>query len=298
MAATSSGRVVPAEGSHADGSLLALAAAARPKQWIKNLVLPLPFLFGGALETAEGWVLAAAGFAAFSAIASGIYLVNDVMDRERDRAHPEKRHRPLASGRLSVPAAVTGRSSSRSAASRAPSCSGRRSADGAPRYAALMLAYSFVLKRIPFLEALIVAAGMPLRALAGAALAGVLPSLFLIVCAYLLALFLVAGKRQWEFHHAGLPVAPRSTGPALAAYARGGPRLPLHRDGPGDGVGIQRLQRHPGDDRALSAARRSRRRFRSSCSASRATFTSSTAAAEGATPPRPSSWTIRGSWSS
>src|SRR5262245_52418358 len=100
MAATSSGEIVPAEGSHPGSSLAALAAAARPKQWIKNLVLPLPFLFGGALKTADGWILAAAGFAAFSAIASGIYLVNDVMDRERDRAHPEKRFRPLASGRL------------------------------------------------------------------------------------------------------------------------------------------------------------------------------------------------------
>ena len=99
MAATSSGEAVPAEGSDAGGSLAALgalAAALRPKQWIKNLVLPLPFLFGGALASAEGWLRAAAGVAVFSAIASGIYLVNDIMDRERDRAHPEKRSRPLA----------------------------------------------------------------------------------------------------------------------------------------------------------------------------------------------------------
>src|SRR5881397_2539378 len=101
MAATSSGEAVPAEASYAGRSLTALFAGARPKQWIKNLVLALPFLFGGALRSADGWLLAAAGVAVFSAIASGIYLVNDVMDRERDRAHPEKRHRPLASGRLS-----------------------------------------------------------------------------------------------------------------------------------------------------------------------------------------------------
>ena len=84
-------------------------------------------------------------------------------------------------------------------------------------YALLMIAYSLLLKRIPFLEALIVAAGMPLRALAGAALAGVEASNFLLICAYLLALFLVAGKRQWEFHNAG----ERSSfehRPALAAY--------------------------------------------------------------------------------
>jgi 4-hydroxybenzoate polyprenyltransferase len=84
-------------------------------------------------------------------------------------------------------------------------------------YAGLMLAYSLLLKRIPFLEALIVAAGMPLRALAGAALAGVWPSRFLLVCAYLLALFLVAGKRQWEFHNAGHRSSSEHR-PALAAY--------------------------------------------------------------------------------
>jgi hypothetical protein len=59
------------------------------------------------------------------------------------------------------------------------------------------------LKRVPFVEALIVAAGLPLRALAGAALAGLLPSFFLMGCAYLLALFLVVGKRQWELQNAG-----------------------------------------------------------------------------------------------
>ncbi len=221
MAATSSGRVVPAEGSHADRSLLALAAAARPKQWIKNLVLPLPFLFGGVLKTADGWVLAAAGFVAFSAIASGIYLVNDIMDRERDRSHPEKRHRPLASGRLTVPAAAAGAVLLEVGGLGAAFLLGPTFGRWCAAYAALMLAYSFVLKGIPFLEALIVAAGMPLRALAGAALAGVFPSLFLIVCAYLLALFLVAGKRQWEFHHAGLRSSSEHR-PALASYGAEG----------------------------------------------------------------------------
>ena len=217
MAATSSGEVVPAEGSAEGGSLAALVAAARPKQWIKNLVLPLPFLFGGALGSADGWLLAAAGLAAFSLIASGIYIVNDVMDRERDRAHPEKRHRPLASGRLAIPTAVAGAVCLEvlglSAAFLLRPAFGRWCA----AYAALMLAYSFLLKRIPFLEALIVAAGMPLRALAGAALAAVWPSRFLLLCAYLLALFLVAGKRQWEFHNAGLRSSSEHR-PALASY--------------------------------------------------------------------------------
>jgi 4-hydroxybenzoate polyprenyltransferase len=217
MPVTSTSETTPGKTPAPGGSLGALVTAARPKQWVKNLVLPLPFLFGRALSTPGGWLLAAAGFVIFSGIASGIYIVNDVMDRERDRAHPEKRHRPLASGRLAVSTAVAAAVALEivglSAAFLLQPNFGRWCA----AYAGLMMAYSLLLKRIPFLEALIVAAGMPLRALAGAALAGVWPSRFLLLCAYLLALFLVAGKRQWEFHHAGTRSSSEHR-PALGAY--------------------------------------------------------------------------------
>ena len=214
---TSSRQAAPVEMPAAGSSLSGLVAAARPKQWIKNLVLPLPFLFGRALGTPAGWLLAAAGFVVFSCIASGIYIVNDVMDRERDRAHPEKRHRPLASGRLAVSTAVSAAVVMEVAGLAAAFLLRPDFGQWCAAYAALMIAYSLLLKRIPFLEALIVAAGMPLRALAGAALAGVFPSRFLLICAYLLALFLVAGKRQWEFHNAGHRSSSEHR-PALAAY--------------------------------------------------------------------------------
>ncbi len=217
MAVTSSSEATPVEMRAAGGSLAALVAAARPKQWIKNLVLPLPFLFGRALGTPRGWLLAAAGFFVFSGIASGIYMVNDVMDRERDRAHPEKRTRPLASGRLGVPMALAAAAPLLVLGLGAAFLLGADFGRWCAAYAALMIAYSLLLKRIPFLEALIVAAGMPLRALAGAALAGVWASPFLLICAYLLALFLVAGKRQWEFHNSGHRSSSEHR-PALAAY--------------------------------------------------------------------------------
>jgi 4-hydroxybenzoate polyprenyltransferase len=182
---------------------LAVLHSARPAQWVKNLVLPLPFLFGGALASPRGWRLATAGLVCLCAITSAIYLVNDVMDRERDRVHPIKRHRPLAAGTLNPAVAL--------AAAAVLGAAGLASAFllAAPfgrwiaLYAGLMIAYSLWLKRVPFLEALIVAAGLPLRALAGAGLAGVVPSPSLMACAYLLALFLVVGKRQWELQHAG-----------------------------------------------------------------------------------------------
>lgn len=208
---------------HAVGSLPAarglsgLLVSMRPAQWVKNLVLPLPFLFGGALSSPRGWWLAAAGFTAFCAVASSIYLVNDVMDRERDRAHPVKRLRPLAAGDLPVTPAIVAALVLGGGGLIASFRLSERFGVWVAFYALLMLAYSLLLKRIPFLEALIVAAGLPLRALAGAALAGLAASSFLMGCAYLLALFLVIGKRQWELQHAGHSTSSEHR-PALAAY--------------------------------------------------------------------------------
>jgi 4-hydroxybenzoate polyprenyltransferase len=217
MTATSSGEPAAAVGDSAIRALSALFFSARPAQWVKNLVLPLPFLFGGALGTGRGWALAAAGFLVFCAVSSAIYLVNDVMDRERDAAHPVKRLRPLAAGELRpaiavAAAAVLGVGGLAAAFALEPGFG-----QWCALYAALMVTYSLWLKRVPFLEALIVAAGLPLRALAGAALAGLAPSLFLMGCAYVLALFLVVGKRQWELQHAGHRSSAEHR-PALAAY--------------------------------------------------------------------------------
>ena len=199
----------------------ALLLSTRPSQWIKNLVLPLPFLFSGALIRPRGWGLAAAGVIVFCAVSSAVYLLNDVVDRERDSAHPVKRHRPLAAGEIR-PATALAAAAPLAALGLAAGfllqpVFGRWCA----LYAALMIAYSLWLKRVPFLEALIVAAGLPLRALAGAALAEVPASFFLMGCAYVLALFLVVGKRQWELQNAGHSAAFEHRA-VLAAYGTEG----------------------------------------------------------------------------
>ena len=201
--------------------LSGLLVSARPAQWVKNLVVPLPFLFGGALATARGWRLAVAGFVVFCLVTSAIYLVNDVMDRERDRAHPVKRRRPLAAGELGIGVALATAAIAGLGGLAAAFLLSTRFGIWSALYAALMVAYSLLLKGIPFLEALIVAAGLPLRALAGAALAGVTASSFLMGCAYLLALFLVIGKRQWELQHAG-QISSSEHRPVLAAYRHEG----------------------------------------------------------------------------
>ena len=217
MAVTSPKERSAAVSLPATRGLSGLVVSARPAQWVKNLVLPLPFLFGGALSSARGWKLAAAGFAVFCAITSAIYLINDVMDRERDRAHPVKRRRPLAAGELGVGTAIGAAAVLGVVGLPAAFLLSRSFGMWTGLYAGLMLAYSLWLKRIPFLEALIVAAGLPLRALAGAALAGLAASSFLMGCAYLLALFLVIGKRQWELQHTG-QISSSEHRPVLAAY--------------------------------------------------------------------------------
>jgi 4-hydroxybenzoate polyprenyltransferase len=221
MAATSSGEPASAAGFSSLRTLTALFVSLRPAQWVKNLVLPLPFLFGGALGEARGWVLAGAGFLVFCVVSSAVYLVNDVMDRERDRAHPVKRHRPLATGELPVPAALAAAGMLLAAGLLVGFLLSRAFGQWCFLYAGLMVAYSLWLKRIPFLEALIVAAGLPLRALAGAALAELLPSFYLMGCAYLLALFLVVGKRQWELQNAGREASAEHR-PVLASYDASG----------------------------------------------------------------------------
>jgi 4-hydroxybenzoate polyprenyltransferase len=219
-AASSHDRALPAAESPL-GTLAALFVSARPAQWVKNLVLPLPFLFGGALATSRGWALAAQGLVLFCAITSAIYLVNDVVDRERDRAHPVKRSRPLASGRLRVSTALVVAVPLGLGGLAAAFALSRGFGGWCAIYVALMISYSLWLKKVPFLEALIVAAGLPLRALAGAALAELPASAFLMGCAYLLALFLVVGKRQWELQNAG-GAQPSEHRPVLAIYGTEG----------------------------------------------------------------------------
>ncbi|HJW13300.1 MAG TPA: UbiA prenyltransferase family protein [Thermoanaerobaculia bacterium] len=203
MAATPSRETVSAAAFSRRSALSALFVSLRPEQWVKNLVLPLPFLFGKTLGEARGWVLAGAGLLVFCVISSAVYLVNDVMDRERDRAHPVKRRRPLATGELGVGAALAAAGVLAAAGLLVAFLLSPAFGSWCLFYVVLMIAYSLWLKRVPFLEALIVAAGLPLRALAGAGLARVPASLFLMGCAYLLALFLVVGKRQWELQNAG-----------------------------------------------------------------------------------------------
>src|SRR6185295_1299273 len=80
-------------------------ASLRPRQWVKNLFVFGGLVFGQKLFTPAVWA-AGAAFLIFCGLSGAVYLLNDVADRRQDRLHPDKRHRPVAAGRLSAPAAV------------------------------------------------------------------------------------------------------------------------------------------------------------------------------------------------
>jgi 4-hydroxybenzoate polyprenyltransferase len=87
-------------------TLLQAFKAARPHHWAKNLLVVAPVLSGHRWQDATAWTQAGLCFAGFSALASAVYVLNDILDRDADRKHPSKQYRPVASGALSVPAAT------------------------------------------------------------------------------------------------------------------------------------------------------------------------------------------------
>lgn len=176
----------------------ALAVSLRPHQWTKNLVVLAALAFSKHLFDADAAARAGLAFVAFCALASAVYLVNDVLDLERDRLHPAKRTRPIASGALPVAAARAAAAALFTAGLAAGLALGGPFTLCALAYAALGLAYSLALKHVVIVDVLTVALGFVLRAVAGALAIGVHFSPWLVVCTLLLALFLALAKRRHE----------------------------------------------------------------------------------------------------
>jgi 4-hydroxybenzoate polyprenyltransferase len=176
----------------------ALFVSLRPHQWLKNLVVLAALVFSKHLFDADALAQALLAFAVFCALAGAVYLVNDLADLERDRLHPAKRMRPLASGELSPNVARASAALLFVAALAAAWTLGAGFLVCALAYPALGLAYSLGLKHVVILDVLAVALGFVLRAVAGAVAIGVHFSPWLLVCTILLALFLALAKRRHE----------------------------------------------------------------------------------------------------
>ena len=174
-----------------------LVVSLRPRQWVKNLFLFAGLVFGQKLFTPAVWT-AGAAFLIFCGLSGAVYLLNDVADRGRDRLHPDKRHRPVAAGHLSVPAAVTAAIVLIVAGLAVSVWLSRGFALAALSYVALLTAYSAWLKHLVIVDVLVVAIGFVLRAVAGALAVQVAISGWLLICTFLIALFLALGKRRHE----------------------------------------------------------------------------------------------------
>jgi len=174
-----------------------LLRALRIRQWTKNLVVFAGLAFSGTASDPDTLLRAVAAFAAFCAAASAVYLVNDVIDRERDRAHPEKRHRPIAAGTLSVGAALMVALLLAGGALLVAAWLGRVML-ALGLYLALQAVYSLKLKHVVLLDVFCIATGFTLRVLAGVWAIDAWLSPWLVACTVQLALFLALCKRRAE----------------------------------------------------------------------------------------------------
>jgi 4-hydroxybenzoate polyprenyltransferase len=188
----------PSERASSGSLAFAIVRALRPRQWTKNLAAYAPLLFARSVFQPGAALHATQAVASFCLIASGVYVLNDWMDREKDRLHPEKRLRPIAAGLIPGPMAAV----------MLVLCwvAGGALAYGArPQflavvagYVGLQVAYTFALKRMVILDVVVIALGFVIRVAGGGVAIDVPLSNWLYLCTLLLALFLAFAKRRHE----------------------------------------------------------------------------------------------------
>jgi len=189
--------------------MIALLQALRPKQWSKNLLVFAGVVFSQHAGDRALLLRALGGFAAFSLLASAVYLVNDLRDVEADRLHPRKRQRPIASGRLKPAVAWATVPVLLAAVAALSAWLGANFAWVLAAYLVSNFAYSFGLKHHVIMDVFLIAAGFVFRAVAGVELLKpVSPetqlSSWLLVCTFFGALFLAVSKRRRELANAGV----------------------------------------------------------------------------------------------
>jgi len=194
MTVTDSETAVPARGNVMTG----LVRAVRPRQLVKNVLVLAAPVAAGVIGDPDVLLAAGIAFIAFSLAASGVYLINDVLDVESDRVHPTKRNRPIASG-VVPPGLAIGLAMVLFAAALAVSLlASTQLLVVVVVYEIVQLSYCLALKHQPVIDICIVASGFLMRAIAGGAAAELpLSQWFLLVAAFG-SLFMVAGKRYAE----------------------------------------------------------------------------------------------------
>ena len=210
-------RTDPARRAGPGGTVTAIVRSARPRHWVKNvLVLAAPAL-SGRISEPPVLVATAIAFVCFCLAASGTYLVNDARDVEADRLHPVKRHRPVAAGDLRPRTAYLAGAAMITAALLVAALQGWPLFLVIGAYAAISVAYCFGLKNEPLIDIVAIASGFLLRAVAGGAAAGIPLSQWFILAAAFGSLFMAAGKRYAEINDTG--IVRGSTRASLATYS-------------------------------------------------------------------------------
>lgn len=168
----------------------------RVHQWLKNVFIFAPLFFSGRFFEPDKLLLCLYAFVVYSIGASGIYVLNDLKDMEKDREHPVKRFRPLAASKISPNAAVVIMMICFVLSLGAAFFAGAAFFLVIISYLLLNVAYSFGLKTIALLDILIIAIGFVMRVIAGGAITGIEISHWLFIMTFLVALFIAFAKRR------------------------------------------------------------------------------------------------------
>lgn len=180
--------------------IVAAIKVTRPVHWVKNFSLFAALIFTGTLFIRSYFLQVFLAFCAFSIASSAAYILNDVLDVKRDRAHPIKRQRPVASGSLPVPLALL---ESLALVCLSIILAGKLNSLFAALlilYLVIQALYSTILKHIAIIDILVIASGFVIRVYAGAVVINAHLSVWFLLCVISVALFLASGKRRAELN--------------------------------------------------------------------------------------------------
>lgn len=175
-----------------------LIKTMRPKQWYKNLIIFVAIVFSGNLGEWTAWFDSITAFCVFCLISGSVYTINDIVDAEKDRQHPVKRNRPIASGRLKKEQAIVFAVFLLFLCLSIAFSVNTELGLVSSLYFLLFLLYSLFLKHMVIIDVITISVGFVMRAIAGAVAIDVMFSPWLVICTFLLAMFLGLGKRRHE----------------------------------------------------------------------------------------------------
>ena len=182
-------------------NLTSILRLLRPAQWVKNVFVFLPLFFSGRMMDVEAVLASLVAFGSFCLAASAIYCLNDIVDVDADRQHPEKCHRPIASGQVSVGSAylltiVLAVGAMLLCLLIAEPCRRYGMMGIVAFYILMNVAYSLGLKQVAIVDVFIVSLGFVLRVVVGGVATGIPLSHWIVLMTFLLSLFLAFAKRR------------------------------------------------------------------------------------------------------